>query len=62
MLRKNMRRTLLSSFVSVAVALVSAGGAAAAEPRVAAAATVQNDVFWKDTSGNPIYSQGGGVS
>jgi Cellulose binding domain/Glycosyl hydrolases family 43 len=22
---------------------------------------VQNDVFWKDTSGNPIYSQGGGV-
>ncbi len=24
-------------------------------------ATLQNDVFWKDTSGNPIYSQGGGV-
>jgi hypothetical protein len=23
--------------------------------------TLQNDVFWKDTSGNPIYSQGGGV-
>jgi len=22
---------------------------------------VQNDVFWKDTNGNPIYSQGGGV-
>ncbi|MFI5908514.1 cellulose binding domain-containing protein [Dactylosporangium sp. NPDC051541] len=22
---------------------------------------VQNDVFWKDTAGNPIYSQGGGV-
>src|SRR3954451_18430350 len=22
---------------------------------------IQNDVFWKDTSGNPIYSQGGGV-
>ena len=22
---------------------------------------MQNDVFWKDTSGNPIYSQGGGV-
>ena len=24
-------------------------------------ATIHNDVFWKDTSGNPIYSQGGGV-
>ena len=23
--------------------------------------TIQNNVFWKDTSGNPIYSQGGGV-
>jgi hypothetical protein len=22
---------------------------------------IHNDVFWKDTSGNPIYSQGGGV-
>lgn len=27
----------------------------------AATSVVQNDVFWKDTSGNPIYSQGGGV-
>ncbi len=25
------------------------------------APAVQNDVFWKDTSGNPIFSQGGGV-
>ncbi len=23
--------------------------------------TIQNDVFWKDTDDNPIYSQGGGV-
>jgi hypothetical protein len=23
--------------------------------------TIHNDVFWKDTSGTPIYSQGGGV-
>jgi hypothetical protein len=22
---------------------------------------IQNDVFWKDLSGNPIYSQGGNV-
>lgn len=27
----------------------------------ATAATITNDVFWKDTSGNNIYSQGGGV-
>jgi hypothetical protein len=26
-----------------------------------AAGVIQNDVFWKDASGNPIYSQGGGV-
>ncbi len=28
---------------------------------VAFGQVVQNDVFWKDMSGNPIYSQGGGV-
>ncbi|HET6707363.1 hypothetical protein [Amycolatopsis sp.] len=39
--------------------LVPAGGATAETP--AAAVTIQNDVFWKDTAGNPIYSQGGGV-
>lgn len=27
----------------------------------ASAQTIQNDVFWKDTDGNYIYSQGGGV-
>jgi hypothetical protein len=27
----------------------------------AASKVIQNDVFWKDASGNPIYSQGGGV-
>jgi hypothetical protein len=26
-----------------------------------ATALIHNDVFWKDTAGNPIYSQGGGV-
>ncbi|MBB2947317.1 hypothetical protein FB565_007085 [Actinoplanes lutulentus] len=38
---------------------------AAAGDLVAAAAgtfqTITNDTFWRDTSGNPIYSQGGGV-
>jgi hypothetical protein len=27
----------------------------------AAGQVIQNDVFWKDTDGNPIYSQGGGT-
>ncbi|WP_141503032.1 family 43 glycosylhydrolase [Paenibacillus luteus] len=27
----------------------------------AASQTITNDVFWKDTSNNPIYSQGGGI-
>jgi hypothetical protein len=34
------------------------GGAAGAP---ATGALIHNDVFWKDTSGTPIYSQGGGV-
>src|SRR6185437_4833032 len=35
--------------------------ASATSPAGSGGATLQNDVFWKDTSGNPIYSQGGGV-
>jgi hypothetical protein len=27
----------------------------------AAAVTINNDTFWRDTSGSPIYSQGGGI-
>ena len=34
-----------------------AGGAAG----TSGGALIHNDVFWKDTSGTPIYSQGGGV-
>jgi|GEM_PF-1497251 len=34
------------------------GGAAGS---TASGALIHNDVFWKDTSGTPIYSQGGGV-
>jgi hypothetical protein len=31
------------------------------EPLQSTFATITNDTFWKDTAGNPIYSQGGGV-
>lgn len=62
MLRRISRRAVAAMALPLAVTLASAGGAAAtAAPRVQATATIQNDVFWKDTAGNPIYSQGGGV-
>ena len=51
--------TLLLVIVAALTFLGGLTGMSAAAP--AAAATVQNDVFWKDTAGNPIYSQGGGV-
>ncbi|MDX6282910.1 MAG: hypothetical protein QOH03_3981 [Kribbellaceae bacterium] len=62
MLRRISKRAIAAMVLPLAVTLASVGGAAAtAAPRVQAAATIQNDVFWKDTAGNPIYSQGGGV-
>lgn len=61
MLQQIVRRLALP----VAGCLVLAGGISTAQaaepPRPAAVATIQNDVFWKDTAANPIYSQGGGV-
>ncbi|GAB4004710.1 hypothetical protein GCM10029992_50510 [Glycomyces albus] len=35
--------------------------AADLEPLQSSFETITNDVFWNDTDGNPIYSQGGGV-
>ncbi len=57
---------MLTKMFKLAVAAVALAGSlttayAAEPPQVNAVATIQNDVFWKDTSGNPIYSQGGGV-
>jgi hypothetical protein len=41
----------------------SGGGTTAGSGGTSSQATalIRNDVFWKDTAGNPIYSQGGGV-
>ena len=57
--RKTSTRTIASFLLPITVALTSLSGVTSAS--AAASATIQNDVFWKDTSGNPIYSQGGGV-
>ncbi|HZP50409.1 family 43 glycosylhydrolase [Actinocrinis sp.] len=46
---------------SSTVAGTAAGTVGNRAAAAATGATIQNDVFWKDTSGNPIYSQGGGV-
>src|SRR5690242_11518731 len=64
--RKLSRMKIVSLLAPIAAGLALVSGpanvsAAAPAPQVAASATIQNDVFWKDTSGNPIYSQGGGV-
>lgn len=49
------RRTVLAGAAAVAAGVKLGTPAFAADP------LITNDVFWKDTSGNPIYSQGGGV-
>jgi len=46
---------LVMSAMSTMGALAGAHSAMAAEP------TIRNGVFWKDTGGAPIYSQGGGI-
>ncbi|MBQ3779347.1 MAG: family 43 glycosylhydrolase [Fibrobacter sp.] len=43
-----------SVIATAAITIMSLGTSVQAQ-------TIQNDVFWKDTSGNFIYSQGGGV-
>ncbi|MBT1180831.1 family 43 glycosylhydrolase [Bifidobacterium sp. CP2] len=42
-------------------ASATAAAAAAATTAATASPTITNDTFWKDTDGNPIYSQGGGI-
>jgi hypothetical protein len=42
-------------------ACLALAGMFAALPAFCAMRPIQNDVFWKDTSGTPIYSQGGGI-
>ncbi|MGX9219728.1 family 43 glycosylhydrolase [Massilia varians] len=43
------------------ILLICAGLGSLAPIACAADQTIRNGVFWKDTSGTPIYSQGGGI-
>ncbi|MHA6532072.1 family 43 glycosylhydrolase [Paenibacillus sp. BAC0078] len=51
------KHRLLHSFLLLMSAVLLFGAASAS----ASSETLTNDVFWKDTSNNPIYSQGGGI-
>ncbi len=56
-MNKTSPRTRRSGAALLSIAgLLSAAALATAAPQ-----TIGNDRFWKDTAGNPIYSQGGGV-
>ncbi|EWM10140.1 family 43 glycosylhydrolase [Kutzneria sp. 744] len=65
MLSRTVRWAIVALLLPVTATLMffaDHGTATAARADTGAAApTLQNDIFWKDTSGNPIYSQGGGV-
>ncbi|MFC3800056.1 family 43 glycosylhydrolase [Cohnella sp. GCM10012308] len=58
MRKKTKWFTFLQSLVVLAAAILPFVGS---QPAFAASQTLNNDVFWKDTSGNPIYSQGGNI-
>jgi hypothetical protein len=58
MLNKQTCGRILRLFVVLAFTLSVLLGLSAVQ---AASYTIVNDTFWKDTSGNPIYSQGGGI-
>lgn len=51
----------LPRFVLRAFALAVGGFLSLPAANPARAAVITNDTFWRDTSGNPIYSQGGGI-
>ena len=66
-----MKRKSLKRFINgILASLMTVSLAAAASPQEVKATTtessvtsnkIQNDVFWKDTDGNYLYSQGGGI-
>ncbi len=58
-------KTICKKIMAMLIVLATLAGLAFALPSVPADAAddliIQNNSFWHDTSGNPIYSQGGGV-
>lgn len=55
------RRAVVVGIMLAACATTAPGMTPAASAAAVVTPAIQNNVFWKDTSGNPIYSQGGGV-
>lgn len=54
------KRLLLCGFMAFAMTFAS-GAAAPQTVQAAQPQNIENDIFWLDTDGNPIYSQGGGI-
>lgn len=57
----NLRKIKLILMMSVMLLVSIQVGYLSPKPAYAASSLIQNDVFWKDTSNNNIYSQGGGI-
>ncbi len=56
-----MKRIFRLAAIISSAALLAAQMPHCSKPVQAASHTIMNDCFWKDTNGNNIYSQGGGV-
>ncbi|MFD0671117.1 family 43 glycosylhydrolase [Cohnella sp. GCM10027633] len=57
----NLRKIKLFLMISAMLLASIQGAYLSPKPAYAASSLIQNDVFWKDTSNNNIYSQGGGI-
>lgn len=55
--RKNLNKTLMFLMIILLLFMSSVESINVK----ALSQVIQNDIFWKDVSGNPIYSQGGGI-
>ncbi|MFJ4621541.1 family 43 glycosylhydrolase [Streptomyces sp. NPDC088812] len=59
--RRSVLAGAAAGTAATALGVWNPDAAQAAGHRTPSFATIQNDHFWLDTDGNPIYSQGGGV-
>ena len=58
---KKKTLSFILSVIMIGMLIVSGIGKPQDHAEAAGSQTINNDCFWKDTSGNNIYSQGGGI-
>ena len=62
MKRKGIPMKAFACLLAAAMAMSPITGVSAkAADTTAVSNQIENDIFWHDTDGNPIYSQGGGI-